>query len=90
LINCEVMNDKNWLEEEVKYRIKKFLKLWQHKQKSIVHTISSVTYVQLKKDRKRRQKEVLGAAKEEDINTFIVIKSDENHHKIIDDCGVTL
>ena len=56
----------------------------------MVHTTSPVTYVQLKKDRKGRQKEVLEVAKERDINTFTVIKSDENYHAIIDECGVTL
>ena len=56
----------------------------------MVHTTSPVTYVQLKEDRKGRQKEVLEVAKEEDINIFTVIKSDENHYVIIDECGVTL
>jgi hypothetical protein len=56
----------------------------------MVYIISLVTYVQLKEDRKRRQKEVLEIAKEEDINMFTVIKSDENHHMIIDEYSVTL
>ena len=46
--------------------------------------------MQLKEDRKRTQKEVLEAAKEEDINMFIVIKSNEKHHAINDERGVTL
>jgi hypothetical protein len=44
----------------------------------------------LKEDRKGTQKEVLEAAKEEDINMFTVIKSDEKHHAIVDERGVTL
>ena len=56
----------------------------------MVHTTSPVTYVQLKEDRKGRQKEVLEVAKEGDINTFTVIKSNENHHEIIDERGVIL
>ena len=44
LMDCGAMNDKNWPSNEVKYRTKKFLKLWQHKQKSMVY-ISPVTYV---------------------------------------------
>jgi hypothetical protein len=44
----------------------------------------------LKEDRKGRQKEVLEVVKEGDINTFIVIKSDKNHHAIIDECCMTL
>jgi hypothetical protein len=55
----------------------------------MVHTTSLVMYVQLKEDRKGRQKEVLKIAKEGDINTFTVIKSDENHHEIIDERSVT-
>jgi len=55
----------------------------------MVHTISLVTYIQLKEDRKGRQKKVLKVAKEGDINMFIVIKSDENHHMIIDERSVT-
>jgi hypothetical protein len=47
-------------------------------------------YVQLKEDRKGRPKEVLEVVKKGDINTFTVIKSDENHHVIIDEHGVTL
>jgi hypothetical protein len=38
----------------------------------------------IRQDRERKQKEVLEVAKQEDINTFTVIKSDENHHVIID------
>ena len=53
LIDYEAMNNKNWPSDEVKHRTKKVLKLWQHKQKSIVHTTFPVTYVQLK-DRKGR------------------------------------
>ena len=71
-MDCGAMNNKNWLEGEVKHRMKKFLQLWQHKQKGMVYMISPVTYVQLKEDRKGTQKEVLEAAKEEDINTFTV------------------
>ena len=41
-------------------------------------------------DREGKQKEVLEVAKKEDINTFIVIKSDENDHTIIDECGKIL
>jgi hypothetical protein len=51
---------------------------------------SPVMYVQLKEDRKGKQKEVLEIVKEGSINIFTVIKSDENHHAIIDECGVTL
>jgi hypothetical protein len=56
--------------------MKKVLKGWQHQQKSMVYMTSPVTYVQLKEDRKGRQKEVLEIAKEGDINMFTVIKSD--------------
>ena len=47
-------------------------------------------YVQLKEDRKGRQKEVLEVAKEGDINMFMVINSDENHHEIINEHSVIL
>ena len=56
LMDCGAMNDKNWPSDEVKHRTKKFLKLWQHKQKGMVYMTSLVMYVQLKEDRKGRQK----------------------------------
>jgi hypothetical protein len=70
--------------------MKKVLKGWQYQQKGMVHMISSVTYMQLKEDRKGKQKEVLEVAKEGDINTFMVIKFNKNHHVIIDEHSVTL
>ena len=39
----------------------------------------------MEEDRKGIQKEVLEAAKQEDINTFTVIKSYQDHHAIIDE-----
>jgi hypothetical protein len=56
----------------------------------MIYIISLILYVQLKEDRKRRQKEVLEAAKQRDINMFMIIKSHENHHVIIDECGEIL
>jgi ACT domain-containing protein len=50
----------------------------------MIYTISLILYVQLKEDRKGRQKEVLEAVKQRDINIFTIIKSHENHHVIID------
>jgi hypothetical protein len=41
-------------------------------------------------DRERKQKEVLKVAKQEDINTFTVIKYDENYHVIVDEYGEIL
>jgi hypothetical protein len=54
-------------------------------QKDIIYMISPITYVQLKENRKRRQKKVLEVAKPGDINTFMVIKFHENHHAIINE-----
>ena len=51
----------------------------------MTYITSPITYVQLKKDRKGRQKEVLEAVKQGDMNTFTVIKSHKNHHVIIDE-----
>jgi hypothetical protein len=56
----------------------------------MVYMIPPVTYMQLKEDRKGRQKKILEIAKEGDINMFMVVKSDENHHTIIDKRSVTL
>jgi hypothetical protein len=53
-------------------------------------TTYTMTYVQLKKDRKRKQKEVLEVTKQEDINMFTVIKSHENHDMINDEHSKTL
>jgi hypothetical protein len=36
------------------------------------------------RDKKGKQKEILKIAKQGDINTFTVIKSDKNHHAIIE------
>ena len=90
LMDCGVMKDKNWPDKEVKKRIRLFLKLWEKTQKDIIYTTSLIMYVQLKEDRKGRQKEVLEVAKQGDINMFTVIKSHENYHAIIDECGEIL
>ena len=90
LMDYGAMKDKNWLDKEVKKRTRLFLKLWEKMQKDMTYTTSPITYVRLKEDRKGRQKEVLEVANKGDINTFMVIKSDENHYVIIDEHGVTL
>ena len=51
----------------------------------MTYTTSSISYVQLKEDRKGIREEVLEAAKQGDVDTFMVIKSHENHHAIIDE-----
>ena len=53
------MKDKNWPDKEVKKRTRLFLKLWEKTLKNMTYTTSLIMYVQLKKDRKGRQKEVL-------------------------------
>jgi hypothetical protein len=92
LMDCGAMNDKNWsgTKSEIKQQTRRYVKMWRKMEKDMTHTISPITYVQLKEDRKGRQKEVLKAAKEGDINTFTVIKSHENHHAIIDERGEIL
>ena len=55
----------------------------------MTYTTSPVMYIQLKEDRKGKQKEILEVAKQGDINMFTVIKFDENHHAIIE-CGKIL
>jgi hypothetical protein len=67
-----------------------FLKLWEKIQKDMIYTASPIIYVQLKEDRKGRQKEILEVAKQEDMNIFTVIKSYKNHHVIIDEHGKIL
>ena len=59
-------------------------------QKDMTYMTSLIIYIQLKEDRKGRQKEVLEAAKQGDMNTFMVIKSHKNHHAIIDKRGKIL
>src|SRR6266481_250287 len=56
----------------------------------MTHTTSLILYVQLKEDRIGIRKEVLEAAKQEDVNTFAVIKSHQDHHAIIDKHGEIL
>ena len=91
LTDCGAMDDKNWKKKEVRHRTIKFLQQWERMQKGMTHMTSPITYVQLKEDRKGVQKEVLEAAKQEDIDdTFTVIKSHENHHAIIDERGEIL
>jgi hypothetical protein len=90
LIECGAMKDKNWPTGEVRHRTRQYLKLWRKMQKDMVYTKSTITYVELKGDRKGDQKDVLEAAKQGDINTFTVIKSYENHHAIIDERGEIL
>ena len=90
LMDCGAMDDKNWPTSEVKNWTKQYLKLWGKMQRGMTYTTSPVTYVELKEDRKGRQKDILEAAKQGDINTFTVIKSHENHHAIIDERGEIL
>src|SRR6266481_9259069 len=90
LIECGAMKDKNWPTEEVRHRTRQSLKLWGKMQTGMTHTTSPITYVELKEDRKGIRKEVLEAAKQEDINTFTIIKSHEAHHAIIDERGEIL
>ena len=90
LTDCGAMDDKNWKKKEVRHRTIKFLQQWEKMQKGMTRTTSPITYVQLKEDRKGVQKEVLEAAKQEDVDTFTVIKSHENHHAIIDERGEIL
>ena len=90
LIDCRAMNNKNWPSNEVKYWTKQYLKLWQKTQRGMIYMISLVTYVQLKENRKGRQKEILEAVKQGNINTLTVIKSHKNHYAIIDESGEIL
>ena len=81
MMDWGAMDDKNWKKEEVKHRMKQYIKLWEKMQKDMTYMTSSVSYVELKEQKVRRQKEVVEGVKEErDINTFIVINSYDNHH----------
>jgi hypothetical protein len=86
-----VMDDKNWPKEEVNHRIKQRIKMWEKMQKDMEYTKSPVLYFDLKEEKIGRQKDVLEAAKEgKDVNTFMVIRSHEKHHAIIDTEGEIL
>ena len=88
LIDSGVMDNKNWKKEEVKDRMKQYIKLWEKMQKDITYTTSPVSYVELKEQKVGKRKEVVDGAKEErDINTFTVINFYDNHHAIIDKCS---
>ena len=63
LIDCGVMKDKDWRNQDVKKRTKYFLKLWEKIQKGMTYTTSPISYVQLKEDRKGTKEKVLEAAK---------------------------
>ena len=63
LMDYGAIKDKNWPDKEVKKRTRLFLKLWEKTQKDMTYTTSLITYVQLKEDRKGRQKKVLEAVK---------------------------
>ena len=57
----------------------------------MTYTRSPVTYVELKKEKMGRQKDIVEAVQEErNVNTFRVIQSYENHHAIIDQHGEIL
>jgi hypothetical protein len=91
LMDSGAMDDKNWKKEEVKHRMKQYIKLWEKMQKDMTYTTSPVSYVELKEKKVGRRKDVVEAAQEErDINTFTVINSHENHHAIIDERGEIL
>jgi hypothetical protein len=91
LMNLGIMDDKNWKKEEVKYRMKQYIKLWEKMQNNMIYMISPVSYMELKEQKVGRQKEVVERAKEKrDINIFTVIKSYDNHHAIINKHGEIL
>ena len=91
MMDSGTMDDKNWKKEEVKHRMKQYIKLWEKMQKDMTYTISPVSYVELKEQKVGRQKEVVEGVKEErDINTFTVINSNDNHDAIIDERGEIL
>ena len=84
LIDSGAMNDKNWPKEEVKHWTKQYVKMWEKKSKGIIYTKSWISYEELKEGRKGVRKNVVEKAKgERDVNTFKVIKSDENYHAIV-------
>ena len=91
LMDSGAMDDKNWKKEEVKHRMKQYIKLWEKMQKDMTYTTSPVSYVELKEQKVGRRKEVVEGVKEErDINMFMVINSYDNHHVIIDECSEIL
>jgi hypothetical protein len=57
-----IMDNKNWKKDEVKHQIKQYIKLWEKMQKGITHTRSLVTYVELKKEKVGRQKNIVEVA----------------------------
>jgi hypothetical protein len=57
-----IMDDKNWKKEEVKHWMKQCIKLWEKMQEGMTHTRSPVTYVELKKEKVRRWKDVVEVA----------------------------
>ena len=63
LIDCGAMKDKDWRNQDMKKRTKCFLKLWEKTQKGMTYTISPISYVQLKEDRKGTREKVLEVAK---------------------------
>ena len=87
LMNSGAMADKCWPAERVKHETQHYLKLWKKMQNGIQYTMSPITYVQLKDDARGNRREVLEAAKQGDINMFMVIKSGKDHHAIVDECG---
>ena len=90
LMNSGAMADKCWPAERVKHETQHYLKLWKKMQNGIQYTMSPITYVQLKDDARGNRREVLEAAKQGDINMFMVIKSGKDHHAIVDECGEIL
>ena len=91
LMDSGAMDDKNWPKEEVKHRMKQYVKMWEKKSKGITYTKSWISYEELKEGRKGVRKNVVEKAKgERDVNTFKVIKSDENHHAIVTEHGEIL
>jgi hypothetical protein len=85
LMDCGAMKDKDWPGKVLRKGRSVFLKLWEKMQKGMTYTISLISYVQLKEDRKGIREEVLEAAKQGDVDTFTIIKSHKNHHAIIDE-----
>ena len=90
LINSGALQDFNWPADQIRKNASDLLESWKIAQAGMQQTISPITYIQLKDEKRKHYKSVLESTTTTNLDAFTVIISAAEHHSIVDDHGVIL
>ena len=90
LLNSGALRDFNWPADQIRKNALDLWESWKIAQAGMQRTISPITYVQLKDEKRKHYKSVLENATATNLDAFTLITSAAEHHSIIDDRGVIL